>query len=62
MVNVNSMPCSNCKNYQGIKQPDGTEKTEYIRCKVAKDNDAKNLLYLRDGKAVCNKQDKWEDE
>lgn len=56
------MPCSNCKNYQGIKQPDGTEKTEYIRCKVAKDNDAKNLLYLRDGKAVCDKQDKWEDE
>lgn len=55
MLLINTMPCSTCKNYKGVKQPDGTEKSEYIYCKVAKENDAKNLLTIKNGKPYCPK-------
>ena len=54
MLNVNAMPCATCVYYNGIKQSDGTEKTEYIACKKAKDGKADELLHV-DGRSVkCN--------
>lgn len=62
MIAIEAMPCSNCVNYDDVRQPDGTELTEYIRCKVAKDKNARFLLELRNGRVFCNKQSKEYDE
>lgn len=62
MIMVEAMPCANCVNYDDVRQPDGTELTEYIRCRVAKDKNAKFLLELQNGQAFCKKQVKEYDE
>ncbi len=59
MVNVNSMPCANCIYFKKVKQPDGTEKTEYIACEKSKNDNASELLYIKNKKAHC---DYWEGE
>lgn len=38
------MPCKDCVYFNGFKQPDGTEKTEYVRCDKASDGHANTLL------------------
>lgn len=56
MIRLSMTPCENCKNFNGTKWRGKAEATEYIRCKVAKDNDAKNLLKYDGGRLHCDKQ------
>lgn len=44
MIIINALPCKDCKHYKGIVKPDGTEKTEHIKCVIAQQKDAINLL------------------
>lgn len=63
MILLTQMPCSNCGNYVGIRQPDGTEESEFIGCKVAVGNDASNLLEISGDHAECEKQKRiYEDD
>lgn len=58
MIIINNAPCHDCSFFMGIKQPDGTEKTEYIHCEIAKDNNAKNLFKNHDGNLICTKKER----
>ena len=58
MVNLNAMPCSECVYCGGIKQPDGTEKTEYVVCNFSKSGKANELLILRGDKLSCDYREK----
>lgn len=61
MININKMPCSNCKHFCGVSQKDGTEATEHIVCSIAAGKKAENLLKV-DGKSIkCERQDKYDD-
>lgn len=62
MTFLNSLPCSNCKNFAGIKQKEKREETEYIGCKIAKDGNAKNLLLVTKIHSSCKKQEPIYDE
>ena len=44
MILINVLPCKDCKHYKGIVQPDGTEKTEQVKCDIARQKDARNML------------------
>lgn len=54
MINVNIVPCIECKFYGSVVQPDGSEQTEYIRCEKAEDKNANSLLKVSDGKTNCS--------
>ena len=56
MIYVDNLPCSNCKNFQGVKQPDGQEIGEFVGCKIAKEKDAKNLLIYFNNGFSCDHQ------
>jgi hypothetical protein len=45
-----------CVYFKGVKQPDGTEKTEYVRCEAAETKDAKDILTISKGKIICGKK------
>jgi hypothetical protein len=44
MILIDKVPCMGCEHYMGIVKPDGTEKTEHIKCAIAREKDAKNML------------------
>ena len=58
MVNLESMPCSNCIFCDGIKQPNGTENGEYVSCSVANDGQAVSNLELSNSHLTCTKRKK----
>lgn len=61
MININMSPCIDCKHFGGVKQPDGTEKTEFAFCKLAKNNNANELVYFRNKTLYCDKYEQEED-
>ena len=44
MILIDALPCRECQHYKGIVQPDGTEKSEKIKCDIAKQKNAANML------------------
>lgn len=54
MISVEMLPCPNCVYYGKIRQPDGTEKSEYIYCKKVQ-GDAERNIYLSNGVPKCDK-------
>lgn len=58
MICVSNMPCKDCEYFNGFRQPDGTEKTEYVRCDKSSDGHANTLL---NEKMQCNQYKKEED-
>ena len=58
MICLNLTPCSNCKLFRGIVWHGKEEKTEYIKCEIALDNNAKNLLIYSDSGISCDKQER----
>lgn len=62
MICLNLMPCSNCEHFQGTARHGKEEKTEYVKCEIAKENDAVNLLEASQNLILCRKQKLiWED-
>lgn len=62
MILMNMMPCNNCKNYEGIKQPDGTESDEYIACSASKTGRANALIKTNGKELTCEKHvEKYDD-
>lgn len=50
-------PCLNCERNIGVKQPDGTEQSEYLYCDAFKEIPEQ----IASGKANCKKQIKYDD-
>lgn len=59
MIRLGMLPCFDCKFYKGIKQPNKSEIGEYVRCDIAKNKNAEELVYIKDKKYLC---DKYESE
>lgn len=63
MINLNAMPCSNCKNYLGVKWRGAEEETEFVSCSEASSADAKELISVNGMRILCAFQEKlWDDE
>ena len=60
MINIDFLPCGDCKHFAGIKQPDGTERTEYVACKRAPKGKANELLKVGSKTVDCPYQAKME--
>ena len=56
MLILNGLPCMECVHFKGVKQPDGTEKTEYVCCESAETKNAKDVLTIEKGKIICGKK------
>ena len=61
MINIERMPCSNCKNFCGVLQVNKEESTEHLGCNVAKDKKAENILKVNGQYVTCDKQEKYDD-
>ena len=56
MIAIGGMPCIICKHYKGIEQREqNNEASEYVRCEIARENDAKNLLEYKNTSIDCKK-------
>jgi hypothetical protein len=44
MILIDRLPCKDCKHYKGVAKPDGTEKTEMVKCMIADQKNAANKL------------------
>ena len=60
MINLHFLPCSNCVSFNGIKQPKGKEKGEYVGCKFAKNGNAESVFSVSDKAVFCKHQEKEE--
>lgn len=58
MVNVDAFPCIGCVHFNGVKQPDGTENTEYVACKKADNGNAITVAKLQNAGIICNRLEK----
>lgn len=56
MVILDILPCMSCVYFKGVKQPDGTEKTEYVCCEASETKNAKDILTISKGKIICGKK------
>lgn len=53
MISIDEVICGKCRNYNGIAWAGKEEASEYIKCAVAKNGNAEELLEWHDLESDC---------